>query len=287
MIKKRTTGYLMQDVGLVLLLGCILAGAIVVGTVQESLYFESVIMLVAIFAAILLAGFKLTSLAVVVAGAEILIYTAYRLFLYFTYYEEIPLLSYVWIALPMLSAGSMFLFSAGSKQTELENDVLKEQVEELVMINSMTGLYNLRSLYTDISRQIAYAERNKLPLSLMIVQLRYEPELKSVLSRNNYEEMIQRLSIVVVDSVRAEDRCYSIDNKGGLAILLTCDNAGSEFVKNRIRQRVAEKKAFTGIANETIKVEVKIASVQYDKEKFGEDVILFKQKTESELQYDV
>lgn len=287
MIKKRATGYLTQDIGLVLLLACILASTLTVGNASAEVYLESLVMLLGVFAAILFAGFKLTSFAVVVAGFEILAYSSYRLFLYFTYYKDIPFICYIWILLPILSVAAMYLFISGSRQTELENDILKEQVEELVMINSLTGLYNLRSLYNDMKRQIAYIERNKMSLSLVIVVLRYEEELKKVLSRNNYQAVIQKLALVISDSVRVEDKTYSIDNKGGFAVMLTCDKKGSEFVIKRILQKVLEKNTFAGIADSAIKVEVKIACVQYDKEQFGDDVIMYKQKVESELQYDV
>ncbi len=287
MIKKRTSGYLVQDIGLVLLLACIFAGVIAVESVAVDEYLESFIMLLGIFAAILFAGFKLTSFAVVFAGFEILAYSSYRLFLFFSYYEEIPLICYIWIILPIFSVASMYLFVSGSRKTELENEILKEQVVEYVMINSLTGLYNLRSLYYDLKRQIAYVERNDMSLSLVIVALRYEEELKKVLSRSHYEAVIQRLSEVISGSVRLEDKTYSIDNQGGFAVMLTCDKEGSEFVMKRIVHKVAKKDTFLGIADTAIKVEVKISCIQYNKEQFGDDVIAYKQKVESELQYDV
>lgn len=287
MIKKRAAGYLVQDIGLVLLLASLFIGAITVGNVAKDQYLESLVMLIGIFLAILFAGFKLPSLAVVFAGFQILTYSSYRLFLFFSYSEPVPIISYIWIILPIISTVSMYLFISGNQKTELENEILKEQVEEYVMINSLTGLYNLRSLYHDLNRQIAYIERNNLSLSLVIVALRYEQELKKILSRNRYEIVIQRLARLISSSVRLEDKVYSIDNQGSFAIMLTCDKEGSDFVMKRIAHKVSEKNAFSGIADMAIKVEVKMACVQYDKEQFGDNVIAYKQKVESELQYDV
>ena len=78
MVKKRTTGYLLQDAGLVLLLLCIGGAAIAVGSVEEAMKNEFVIMLMGTFFAILLAGFKLTGISVVAGAFEILLYTAYK-----------------------------------------------------------------------------------------------------------------------------------------------------------------------------------------------------------------
>ena len=122
---------------------------------------------------------------------------------------------------------------------EIENAVLKKQIEELVVVNPLTKLYNLRSLYNDLNVQVSYAERNKVPLSLMIIVLKYESELRSVLSRHNYEMVIQRLAQLVVDTVRVEDKTYSIDNKGSLAVILTCDKSGSDIAMRRIKSQVS------------------------------------------------
>lgn len=287
MIKKRTTGYLLQDVGLVLFLICVGAIAITVGNAEEGRLLEYVCMMMATFLAVLFTGFKLNSLGVVTAGFSILAYTAYKLYNFYSYSEEIAPLSYVWIVIPIFAVGSMLLFIYGSRQTEMENDVLKEQVEELVMVNSLTGLYNLRSLYNDLRKQSAYAERNHMTISLMIIKLRYEQELRNVLSRQRYEMLLQRMAMIVVDAVRVEDRTYSLDNYGTIGVILTCDEEGSDYAKKRIKAKIEDKEAFKGITDSSIMVEVKIASLQYDKELYGNDMITFKQKVENELQYDV
>ncbi len=287
MVKKRTTGYLLQDAGLVLLLLCIGGAAIAVGSVEETMKPEFVIMLMGTFLAILLAGFKLTGISVVAGAFEILLYTAYKLFSFFTYSKEIEPVCYVWVILPLLSVGAMAAFTYGSHQTELENDVLKEQVEELVLVNSLTGLYNLRSLYIDLQKQVAYSERNHMIVSLMIVKLRFGEELKRVLSRRNYEALIQRMAVIITDAVRLEDRTYSLDNDGMVGVILTCDQENSKFVRDRIRANLEKKDAFAGIVERAIRVEAKIACLEYDEEKYGSDMILFKQKVENELQYDV
>ncbi|BCN29938.1 GGDEF domain-containing protein [Anaeromicropila herbilytica] len=287
MVNRRVTGFLTQDIGLLLLLTCIFIGALTVGNASSDMFIESLVMLIGVFLAILFAGYKLTSLAVVSSGFQIIVYTAYRLFLAYSSYGRIPLVCYIWILLPLTSVGAMLLFIKGNKDTERENERLAKQVEDYVMINALTGLYNLRSLYNDLKKQIAYAERNKVSLSLMIIELRDEAELRNILSRTNYEAVIQRLAFLVGESIRLEDRIYSIDNKGTIAILLTCNKEGSDFVSKRIRQKLSEQNAFEQVKNRSIRVEVRIACLEYDKEVYGDDIIQYKQKVESELQYDV
>lgn len=287
MINKNSYGYLQQDIGLVILLICLFAGAMIVSNSEKNMMFEAVIMLLGTFFVILFSGFKLFSLSLVLAGIEVTFYTAYRLYLFLSYDIEIPFNSYIWIFIPLISAAAMYLFVSGTHRLELENDVLRRQVEDLVVLNPLTKLYNLRSLYNDLNVLVSYAERNQMSLSLMIIVLKYETELKSILTRQNYEHVIQKLAELVVDTVRVEDKTYSIDNKGSLAVILTCDKEGSEIAMRRIRNRISQKEAFSGITDAAIKIEVKMASLEYDKKIFENNMILFKQRVENELQYDV
>lgn len=286
-MSKNSFGYLLQDIGLVILLVCLFAGSMTVSYMDKSMMFEAVLMLLGTFLVILLAGFKLSGLSITMAGIQVTLYTAYRLYLFLSYNTEISVYCFVWILLPIISSTSMYMFVYGNHRLEIENDMLKKQVEELVVVNPLTKLYNLRSLYNDLNVQVSYSERNKVPLSLMIIVLKYEAELRSILSRHNYELIIQRIAQLVVDTVRVEDKTYSIDNKGSLAVILTCDKVGSEIAMRRIKSRLSQRDAFAGIADAAIKIEVRIASLEYNKDTFDDNMILFKQKVENELQYDV
>lgn len=286
-MSKNSFGYLLQDIGLVILLVCLFAGSMTVSYMDKSMMFEAVLMLLGTFLVILLAGFKLSGLSITMAGIQVTLYTAYRLYLFLSYNTEISVYCFVWILLPIISSASMYMFVYGNHRLEIENDMLKKQVEELVVVNPLTKLYNLRSLYNDLNVQVSYSERNKVSLSLMIIVLKYEAELRSILSRHNYELIIQRLAQLVVDTVRVEDKTYSIDNKGSLAVILTCDKVGSEIAVRRIKSRLSQRDAFAGIADAAIKIEVRIASLEYNKDTFDNNMILFKQKVENELQYDV
>lgn len=287
MVKKRTTGFLLQDLGLVVLLAGVAAAAVVTGLVDATLRTEFIVMLLLMFLPIMFAGFKLVSTSVVVVALEIVAYTGYKLFRSFAFGEEINILCYSWIGFPLVCVGAMSAFIIGNRQTEMENETLREQVEELVMVNSLTGLYNLRSMYVDLQRQAAYSKRNKIPLSLMIVKLRYAPELKKILSRRQYESVLQEVARMVTDAVRLEDRTYSLDNDGTVGIILTCIQADSAAVYRRIRATVEQKDAFKDITGNALRVEVRIACLQYDEETYEGNMVTFKQRVENELQYDV
>jgi GGDEF domain-containing protein len=134
---------------------------------------------------------------------------------------------------------------------------------------------------------MAYSYRNALHFTLMFVKLRYEAEFKKILSNNQYNDLKQKLAVILEDSIRLEDKIYAIDDKGSIALMLTCDSSGAAIIKQRIKNILISKATFDGIADRPIRVETNIAYLQYSKEHGKLSAMEFIQKVESELQYDV
>ena len=90
----------------------------------------------------------------------------------------------------------------------------------------------------------------------------------------------------MVDTIRLEDRVYAIDDMGSFAIILTTDVVGCRSVVNRLRNKLDNEEAFTGISSKPIRVEVKIGYLEYDKEEYQRDARLFLTKVEEEADFD-
>lgn len=286
MDKKEVAGKTLQDVGICILLSSFLLSAILFAATQDH-YLEGLLMLSTMFVAVLFACFNLAGFAIVIASLGVVAFIAYKVYLILVVDENVLPISFGWILLAAMATVGALLFVNGLKKVKLENQVLKQQVEELVMIDPLTGFYNLRSMFMDTQTQISYAERNGKAISLMIIKFRYNKELKSVLKKSQYDEVIIRLSKLVFDTVRLEDRVYAIDNEGSLGVLLTCDKSGSKIVEKRLRGKLEDPAIFDGIAPSQIRVEVKIGCLQYKKEEFQRDVMLFKERVEEEVEYDL
>ena len=121
----------------------------------------------------------------------------------------------------------------------------------------------------------------------MILRLRYPAEMRKVLKASQYEKVIKQLSLLVVDTVRLEDRVYSIDENGGFGIILTCDREGTKIVEKRLREKLDDPKWFEGISDKKIRTEVKIGYLQYEKAKYNRNANLFKDDVEEEVEYDL
>jgi diguanylate cyclase (GGDEF)-like protein len=285
MLKRTNSSILIQDIGLLAFLMTIFLSLWITFNDGSKLLIENGIMLFVMVIAVLLVTFSTDIAAIVVVGSQILCFTAYKIFIFYRG-GTIDLISYSWLLLPFAAIGSMKLFCMARNRIETENAVLREQTEELVMIDPLTELYNLRSFYYDIPRQLSFFKRHKMPLTLLIVRLRYAQELKRVLSKRNYDAVKQRLAQIVQDTIRVEDRLYSIDDDGRLAVILTCDALGAVNVRNRIKSNVENNEAFDKIAETSIKVEAQIAYLEYD-DTMEDNMVNFKTQVENELQYDV
>ena len=286
MNSKDISGKTLEDIGISVLLIALFTATIVDSLGGEFLFTENLVMTIVTFVAVLLAAIRVTNIPAIIAGIATVSYIAYKLYQMFAQGGIIEGLSYLWIAIPGLAVLGMALFSKGIQRLQRDNNVLSKQVEDLIMIDPLTGFYNLRSMYMDIQTQISYAERNNTYISLMIIRPRYRKELKDVLNKEQYEKVIVTFSKIVYETVRLEDRVYSLDSDGTVGVLLTCDRQGAKLVEKRIRTKIDNTNAFDNIAQKPIRMEIQLGFLEYKKE-YNRDAIKFKSLVEEEVAYDI
>ena len=286
MNSKDISGKTLEDIGISVLLIALFSATIVDSLGGEFLFTENLVMTIVTFVAVLLAAIRVTNIPAIIAGIATVSYIAYKLYQMFAQGGIIEGLSYLWIAIPGLAVLGMALFSKGIQRLQRDNNVLSKQVEDLIMIDPLTGFYNLRSMYMDIQTQISYSERNNTYISLMIIRPRYRKELKDVLNKEQYEKVIVTFSKIVYETVRLEDSVYSLDSDGTVGVLLTCDRQGAKLVEKRIRTKIDNTNAFDNIAKKPIRMEIQLGFLEYKKE-YNRDAIKFKSLVEEEVAYDI
>lgn len=277
---------LWQDIGLLFFMACVFLGAAIIAfsTGQEQI--ENIFMFVIMAGVVILAAYKFRYIAIALSIVQTCFYAIYKM--YFGLFEDgtISVMSYIWLALPVLSVLSMVIFTNNTYKMEAVAELLERQIEENIMTDRVTKLYNLKCMYIDLERQMAYSKRNDTPISLMIIQLRYEQELRSILTTNQFEDLRRVYAQILEDVIRLEDRLYAIDDKGSMGIICTCDGPGAHVLKSRIQNTVAKQDAFRAVMDKAIKVDLRFGICQYDEETITNSVE-FKKKAENELQYDV
>jgi len=286
MKKYFNNGGALRDIGMLLFLVSLLGTVLIVVLGPPQSQTTYVLLLGAAFIGVVLGIFNQTSAAIIVASIDVCAWTAYKLYLLIS--AGVPIgfpFDYLWIPAPLILVSGICIFQSGSARLEVENGMLRAQVEDLVMVDPLTGLSNLRALYRDMPAMISLCARYGRPLSLMIIQIRYHQELRAFLSQRQFGLVCQRLAELTSSQLRMEDKLYVINDQGSVAALLIGDDAGCEVVRKRLRAAVENPKAFSGIAKENLVVSIRIASKPCDKN--SGTPIEIKLGVEKELIYDV
>lgn len=284
--KKRNYNYLIQDFGMLLFIITISIVTLITYVSDSQYRLENEIMIITMFLGILLTVFSSYIYGIVIAAAQTVFYTSYKIFQIYSQGINVSLVNYLWIILPIVSVLSIMLYTKTLSKIELENILLKEQVEKAIMIDPLTGLYNINCFYHDLRSTIKYSQRNNLPITVMIAKLRYGEELRKILSKNEYEELLQKMAKIFQDTIRFEDKLFVLEEHGKIGTILTCDSEGANIVSKRIKNSMGQNNSFWGIADRSIIVDIQIGFKEYNSE-FGDDVIGYKSKVEGEMQYDV
>jgi len=285
-MKSQKRSVLYQDIQIVVFLFSVLICAVTIAASTPQELPEHIILFAAMSASFVFAIYQLKYAATVMSGLLVLIFTVYKVY---QLHEGLAVLTwkcFIWVTVPFAAIGTLIMFLRSSYEMEAITKLLQNQIADMALINSVTGLYNMKAMYIDLERQMAYASRKNEKICLAILELRYATELKSILSVSQFQKVIQKFAHSVEDTIRLEDRCYSLDEDGSIGIILFCDESGASIVKRRIKANAANTENFYGITERALKIDVRMAYLEYDKEVMH-NAIEFKQKTENELQYDV
>lgn len=282
-----TGGRTRQNVGFMVMMVGVFITAIVLRFEGDESAVKGLIMIFALLVALILSGFGFKTLSIIMISLQVVAYITLTVFGILVNGDKFNHLQIIWVIAPVMSMIGMSIFSSGIEKMRIGNRVLMRQVEELAILDPLTGLYNLRGLYMDMQTQISYAERNGKAVSLMIIKLRYPEEMKAILKKNQYSMVVKGLSKLICDTVRLEDKVYSIGPDGKFAILLTCDKPGCRIVEGRIRPKIDSGAWLEGISDKPIRGEVKIGYIEYSKERINRDIGGFLAAVEEEVEYDI
>lgn len=286
-IRRKRKDTLVQSLGLLVFLFTLAAAALTIGFSEGDSRTTYLVMFFATCAGIWLAAYRFRYIAITVGGLQVLIYTLLQLYRAIGSGRSIGVLDYAWLLIPILCIGAMSLFMLNMYNVERVVELLEDRLHSMEVIEPVTGLNNLKSMYMDLDRQIAYAQRNQVELSLIIFELRYYQELKSILSAVQLSEVKRQMGRLVEDSLRLEDKVYAIDDRGSLGLVcIGCGDDGAALVKNRIVSMLSQKESFSEVLDRNLRVDIRAGFYTYNKDEIR-NAIEFKKKVENELQYDV
>lgn len=277
---------LLQDIGLILFMASLMAGSLITANSSKVYLIQNVIMLFGVFLTGFLMSLRARTASIVSASVEILIFAVYKIYRYAAYHQAIEFGAFLWPVLILASSFGMELFISLFSRMEGINSILNRRIDELTVIDPLTGLENYRSLVQSLARYMALCERNGTDMGLMLVRLRYADELRKVLSARQFNDVRYQIAETIQDTLRLEDRIFSTDEKGSIAIIYFSLPSGVDVIKRRIYEAVAKKDMLPDPNEATLTVELSIVSRHYDKS-LKKDSVRFVTETEREFAYEV
>ncbi|MDA3732673.1 diguanylate cyclase [Niameybacter massiliensis] len=165
------------------------------------------------------------------------------------------------------------------------NKQLNLQKQMLVRIDELTGLKNTSAFLEHLKMYMKLCSRQELPLTVMIVKLRYGKRIKGIIGQKAYDELQKQIGKAIISTLREEDATYSLREEESFASILVMDETYQEVIRERIKQQITELEFDETSPLKGIEIELRIAFKQYH-EGIASPLEYIEQ-VNRELEYDV
>ncbi|MCF7802917.1 MAG: diguanylate cyclase [Candidatus Marinimicrobia bacterium] len=115
-----------------------------------------------------------------------------------------------------------------------------QQVKELAIKDSLTGLYNRRFFEEQIQKEIERSQRYENPLSFLILDIDHFKSVNDTYGHLNGDEIIKNLAWIIRDSSRNIDIPIRYGGEEFAMILPETNIEGAQIFAERLRKRIEE-----------------------------------------------
>lgn len=121
--------------------------------------------------------------------------------------------------------------------SSLENlDARNREIQELVITDKLTGLYNRQYLSTILEDEVNRSQRGKNPLTVMMLDVDDFKNINDLYGHTYGDRILSCLGRVLRDSVRKSDRPFRYGGEEFLVVLPDTDSSVAWIVAERIRK---------------------------------------------------
>lgn len=194
--------------------------------------------------------------------------------------------SYFWLIMTPIFTVATWMLTLSNKRLQAENEELQKNNSSLATVDANTSLKNTLSFKNDATIFMALSVRYEIPLTLLVIQVKYWDEIKRMISESQLTEAIQDMSRLSQTSIRTNDALYMLNREHPTwGMLLFTDRPGAQIVIDRLKQRVNE---LNESESEKYKVSLnlKIGAIQYERESIPTPLDFIAQ-AKKQLEYDV
>ncbi|WP_217597344.1 diguanylate cyclase [Cohnella sp. GbtcB17] len=195
--------------------------------------------------------------------------------------------NYVWLLLTPLLTLITWMITMANRRLQEDNERLQKLNQSLATMDEHTDLKNSLSFQKDATVFMALSQRYKMPLTLLIVSVKYWDEIKRMISRDQMTQTIYNVSQLSQTSIRTNDSLYMLNaDNPTWGMLLFTDREGANVVIDRLRQRATELNETAAGTRLKVELVLKIGAVEFHPEETSTPLEFIAQ-ARRQLEYDV
>lgn len=199
--------------------------------------------------------------------------------------QTIPWTLTFWLIMPLLLSVTLYLMTLNQIRLQKLNGDLRASLIEQGAFDNETNLRTTVAYMEDAAVFIETNKRFQLPVTIIIIKIRYYNDLKRMMSPEQLRNLLTLASDTIKKITRDNDIIYLLDNEDPTwAILLYTDADGARIAANRIKEGFNDALNKSSLASLSIAMVVGVATWDPDEMKNPHDLI---DAGVSETQYDV
>ncbi|MFF2911652.1 diguanylate cyclase domain-containing protein [Paenibacillus sp. NPDC057934] len=250
-------------------------------------YIQNIIILNVAFILAVVTYFTTVTAGLVLNLAFIFGYGFFIMFQTISQGETIGLNTYFWLIMTPLLTVVVWIFTLGNRQLQTENENLKKRADQLATVDENTDLRNSVAFQKDASLFTGISTRYQIPLTLLVVKVKYWDEIRRLIPEEQLTEAIYDVSQISQSSIRTNDAIYMLDKEDATwGLLLFTDRDGAKIVIERIKYKLLELNDNGFMSKYKVKLGLKIGAVQYQPDTI-ENPLDFIVQAKKQLEYDV
>ncbi|NIK69393.1 diguanylate cyclase [Paenibacillus sp. BK720] len=282
---RRNTS-LMSDGGFLLLfIACFIC--IVFTARDPNLYLHNIIFLNVAFLIAIVTYFTTITTGLILNIAFVFGYGTFTIYQTVVQGGVVTSQSYFWLIMTPVLTAITWMFTLASKQLQEENEALQKKNASLATMDESTNLKNMLSFQKDTTVFMALSDRYKIPLTLLVLNVKYWNELRRMIGEEQLNAAVYNITAISQTSIRANDSLYMLSQENPTwGLLLFTDRDGADIVMNRLRSRLAEINESERSTSNRFELNLKMGAYEYNREETPTPLEWIT-RARKELEYDV
>ncbi|MRN54076.1 diguanylate cyclase domain-containing protein [Paenibacillus monticola] len=283
---RRNRSNLISDVAFLLFLVLIYICIVFIAGAPDS-YIQNIIILNVAFLLAIVTYFTTVTAGLVLNLVFIFSYGFFILYQTVSQGATIGVNTYFWLLMTPLLTVVVWIFTLSGRQLQTENERLVKKTANLATVDENTDLRNSFSFQKDAVLFTGISTRYKIPLTLLVVKVKYWNEIRRLIPEEQLAEAIYDVSQINQSSIRTNDALYLLDKEDATwGLLLFTDNDGAKIVIERLKYKLQELNDTEFSRKYKVSLGLKIGAVEYQADTI-ENPFDFIVQAKKQLEYDV